>query len=132
MPRRKFSDHWDDLRPRLTRFQAWLAAREWSRTLTVLLCLIAAVVIARMVVRKAATGKELADLISALASLAWPIVALVIVSWFRPEIRAILSRIRKGKFFGTEFELDELQAKTEAAEANPVTISAATGSASGT
>src|SRR3954447_19198596 len=132
MPR-TLSDHWVTLRPRLTRVQAWLAAREWSRTLTVLLCLMAAVVIVRMVVRKAATGKELADLISALASLAWPIVALAIVSWFRPEIRAILTRIRKGKFLGTEIELlDELQAKTEAAEANPVTISAAAGSASGT
>jgi hypothetical protein len=38
------------------------------------------------------------------------------VNWFRPEIRAILSRIKKGKFLGTEFELDELQAKAVAAE----------------
>jgi uncharacterized protein YutE (UPF0331/DUF86 family) len=78
------------------------------------------------------TAKELADLITAVASLTWPIVALAIVSWFRPEIRAILSRIRKGKFLGTEFELDELQAKTEAAEATSSTIISATGSASGT
>jgi hypothetical protein len=50
------------------------------------------------------------------ASLAWPVVTVAIVNWFRPEVRAILSRIRKGKFLGTEFELDELQAKTVAAE----------------
>ena len=63
------------------------------------------------------TAKDLADLISAIASLTWPIVAVVVVSWFRPEVRAILLRIKKGKFFGTEFELDELQAKAELAEA---------------
>jgi len=43
-------------------------------------------------------------------------VIIAIVNWFRPEIRAILSRIRKGKFLGQEIELDELQAKTVAAE----------------
>jgi hypothetical protein len=44
-------------------------------------------------------------------------VTLAIVNWFRPEIRAILARVKKGKFLGTEFELDELQVKTVAAEA---------------
>ena len=44
----------------------------------------------------------------------------------------ILSRIRKGKFLGQEIELDELQAKTEAAEATSSTIISATGSAVGT
>lgn len=62
------------------------------------------------------SAKELADLISAVASLMWPVVILAIVNWFRPEIRAVLSRIRKGKFLGQEIELDELQAKTVAAE----------------
>jgi hypothetical protein len=61
--------------------------------------------------------KDLAELISALASLAWPVVALAIVLWFKPEIRAVLARLRRGKVLGTEFELDELQAKTEIAEA---------------
>jgi hypothetical protein len=70
MRSRKLSEQWDILRPRLMRAQVWLAAREWPRTVTLLLCLVAAVVIARMVIRKAATGKELADLISAFASLA--------------------------------------------------------------
>ena len=78
------------------------------------------------------TAKDLADLISAIASLAWPVVAVAIVSWFRPEVRAILSRVRKGEFLGMKFELDELQAKTEAAEATSSGIVSATGSAAGT
>jgi hypothetical protein len=73
--------------------------------------------IAILVIRRASTAKDLADLISAFASLTWPVVTLVIVNWFRPEIRAILSRIRKGKFLGQEIELDELQAKAEVADA---------------
>jgi uncharacterized protein YutE (UPF0331/DUF86 family) len=73
-------------------------------------------VIAILVIRRASTAKDLADLISAIASLAWPVAIVATVNWFRPEVRAILSRIRKGKFLGTEFELDELQAKTVAAE----------------
>jgi hypothetical protein len=76
-----------------------------------------ALIIAVLVIRLVSTAKELADLISAVAALTWPLVALAIVRWFRPEIRAILSRIRKGKFLGQEIELDELQAKTVAAEA---------------
>ena len=46
-------------------------------------------------------------------------VTLAIVNWFRPEIRGVLARLKQmGKFMGNEIELlDELQAKTEAAEA---------------
>ena len=62
------------------------------------------------------TAKELADLISALASLVWSLVPFAIIIWFGREIRAIAARIRRGKFLGQEIELDELQAKTEAAE----------------
>ena len=112
--------------------QIWLGTTKRARGLLVLLWPIAAIVIAILVIRRAATAKDLADLISALASLAWPLVVLGIVSWFRPEIRAILSRIRKGKFLGQEIELDELQARTEAAEATVSTIISATGSAAGT
>jgi hypothetical protein len=67
--------------------------------------------------------KDFADLVSALASLAWPLVALTIVIWFRPEIRTVLVRLRRGKVLGTEFELDQLQAKTEVAEAKIPIIS---------
>jgi hypothetical protein len=51
---------------------------------------VAVVAIVFLAMRKASTAKESSDLITALASLAWPIVAVAIVTWFRPEIRAIL------------------------------------------
>jgi hypothetical protein len=71
--------------------------------------------------------KDFADLISALAALAWPIVVLVIVIWFGSDIRTVLARLRRGKFFGTEIELDELQQKTEAAEAQIPIVAAFSG-----
>ena len=46
-----------------------------------------------------------AELISAIASLAWPAVIIAIVWLFKTEVRALLSRFRRGKFFGTEVEL---------------------------
>jgi hypothetical protein len=60
---------------------------------------------------------NLAELISALASLAWPVITLTIICLFRTELGALLTRLRKGKLLGTEFELDELQAKAITAEA---------------
>jgi hypothetical protein len=86
---------------------------------------VVALVIAILIIRRASTAKDLADLISAIASLTWPVVVVAIVSWFRPAIRAILSRIKKGKFLGTEFELDELQAKAAVAEAKAEAASGA-------
>ena len=112
-----FSDRWEALRPRFNRLRAWLGTRERTHTLFVVLWPIVALVIAILVIRRASTAKDLADLISAFASLMWPLVTVAIVNWFRPEIRTILSRIKKGKFLGQEIELDELQAKTVAAEA---------------
>jgi hypothetical protein len=111
-----FSDRWEALRPRFNRLRTWLGTRERAHTLFLVLWPIVALIIAVLVVRRASTAKDLADLISALASLTWPVVIIAIVSWFRPEIRAILSRIRKGKFLGQEIELAELEAKTVAAE----------------
>jgi hypothetical protein len=72
--------------------------------------------IALLALRHVTSAKDVADLISATASLLWPIIAITVVTWFRPELRALLARIRKGKFLGQEIELDELQAKTEEAE----------------
>jgi hypothetical protein len=117
MPSRTFSEQWEALRPRLDNLRAWLGTEERTHSLLLLLWPIVALVIAVLVIRRASTAKDLADLISAFASLTWPVVTLAIVNWFRPEIRAILSRIRKGKFLGQEIELDELQVKTLAAEA---------------
>jgi hypothetical protein len=117
MPPRTFSDQWEALRPRLDSLRSWLGTGERTQSLLLLLWPIVALVVAILVIRRASTAKDLADLISAIASLAWPFVTLAIVNWFRPEIRAILARVKKGKFLGTEFELDELQVKTVAAEA---------------
>jgi hypothetical protein len=111
-----FLEQWEALRPRLQRFRGWLGTRERTHSLLLLLWPVVALVIAVLVIRLVSTAKELADLISAFAALMWPLVALAIVIWFGPELRAILSRIRKGKFLGQEIELAELEAKTEAAE----------------
>jgi hypothetical protein len=53
-----------------------------------------ALVIAILVIRRAATAKELADLISAFASLIWALVPIAILISFSQEIRTILSRMR--------------------------------------
>jgi hypothetical protein len=50
--------------------------------------------------------KLINDFIVAIAQLAWPIVALVIALIFRANIAAFLQRVRKGKLFGQEMELD--------------------------
>lgn len=50
--------------------------------------------------------KLINELIVALASLLWPIVTLVIVLVFRSDLAALLKRVRKGKIFGQEMELD--------------------------
>lgn len=48
-----------------------------------------------------------AELLKAIASLLWPILAFAALFLFRPEIRSILQRIRKGKVLGQELELQE-------------------------
>lgn len=103
---------WQNRFRQLHRFMLSEAARPYLRALWPAVVLIIAIA----VFSKATTGKELADILQAIASLAWPAAALVIAYWFRVEIRALLGRIRKGKGFGIEFELDELRDKTEAAE----------------
>ena len=54
------------------------------------------------------------ELIHAVAALLWPIVLLTIILWFRRDLSAIFFRLRRGKFFGQEIEMDpaidELQA----------------------
>jgi len=50
--------------------------------------------------------KLIIELISAIAKLLWPIIALVIILIFQKDIAALLTRIRKGKLFGQEVELD--------------------------
>jgi hypothetical protein len=67
------------------------------------------------------------ELILALSKLLWPILVFVAVVIFRKEIKAILTRIRKGKILGQELELndqiDKLENSTEkAANAVPKSI----------
>lgn len=50
--------------------------------------------------------KLINDLIVALSKLLWPIIVLVIVLVFRKDLSAFFKRLRKGKFFGQEMELD--------------------------
>jgi len=53
------------------------------------------------------TGAGIEDVLRGVAYLLWPLVALLAIIVFRPEIRDVLRRIRKGKFFGQEIELDK-------------------------
>jgi hypothetical protein len=55
--------------------------------------------------------KDAADLVSAIAQLLWPGVALTVVLLFRKELAGAIRRFRKGKILGNEVELgDELAA----------------------
>lgn len=70
--------------------------------------------------------RALADLVRALQ---WPLVALIITSVFRADIRKLLARVRRGSLFGAEVELeralDELEEGTEAQpQAEPATVPA--------
>ena len=85
-----------------------------------------------LALRHLTSAKDVADLISATASLLWPILAFMVITWFRPELRALLARIRKGKFLGQEIELDQMLDKTNEAVVEAETVSAATGTAEGT
>ncbi|HXI41439.1 MAG TPA: hypothetical protein VNH83_15765 [Bryobacteraceae bacterium] len=53
---------------------------------------------------------DLAELLKAIAALTWPAVTLVIALTFRPQIRQLLGRLKRGKLLGQELELhDELR-----------------------
>src|SRR5215475_12560100 len=65
MPPRTFSEQWEALRLRYTRFRSWLGTPERTHSLLLLLWPLVALVIAVLVIRAVSTAKELADLISA-------------------------------------------------------------------
>jgi ketosteroid isomerase-like protein len=74
----------------------------------------------RVAVVIASFAPDLADLIRALAALAWPALILGFLLLFREEISEGINRFRKGKSpAGIEVELDALKVKTEAAEQSP-------------
>jgi len=50
--------------------------------------------------------KLINELIVAVATLMWPIVTLILILVFRKDLTALLARVRKGKLFGQELELD--------------------------
>jgi len=51
--------------------------------------------------------KEIAELIKAIADLLWPILGFTVLIIFRTQFAEIISRIKKGKLLGQEFELSE-------------------------
>ena len=50
--------------------------------------------------------KLINELIAAIAQLLWPIVTISVILVFRSDIASLLRRVRKGKLFGQEMELD--------------------------
>ena len=62
--------------------------------------------------------KDIAELISAIASLLWPILTFTALYMFRQQLRDILSRLKRGKLLGQEIELDKsLHELNESAQA---------------
>lgn len=76
--------------------------------------------------------KDWADLIQAVAELLWPILVFTTVLIFRRNVRELLSRLKKGKLFGQEVELEaslkvlEQQSTVVATELPPVPVPPAT------
>jgi Na+-transporting methylmalonyl-CoA/oxaloacetate decarboxylase beta subunit len=76
-----------------------------ARAVSLVLWPLVVLIIAVLALRHVTSAKDIADLISATASLLWPVIAFTVISWFRPELRALIARIRRGKFLGQEIEL---------------------------
>lgn len=57
--------------------------------------------------------KDVAALISAIASLLWPVFAFAILALYRKQLGGLIARLRKGKLLGQEIELDESLDKLE-------------------
>ena len=78
--------------------------------------------------------KEYVDLISAIATLLWPIFAFTVLFTFKKQITNLLERIKKGKVFGQEIELSDSllklgeSAATVAQEVAAIPLSANTSS----
>jgi hypothetical protein len=71
---------------------------------------------------------EISDLIRALASLMWPVIALVIVILLRKEFPLLVQRLRRASIGGQSIELDpqirELEKRVEAAKEEQSTLPA--------
>lgn len=68
--------------------------------------------------------KAITEIIKAASDLLWPILTFTSVLIFRKDIRNLLPRLRKGKIFGNEFELendvDKLEKEVKQIEANTI------------
>jgi hypothetical protein len=51
--------------------------------------------------------EDWAGLLKAIAALLWPIFAFTALFVFKPELRAVLARLKKGKLLGQEIELED-------------------------
>jgi hypothetical protein len=62
--------------------------------------------------------QDAADLLHAIAALAWPLLVLTLFIVYKPEVRRLLARLRRGKVLGQDFEfaLDRLEATLDDAE----------------
>ena len=61
--------------------------------------------------RQARMLDSIANLISAIARLAWPIIALTLIIMFRHNVRGLFSRVYRASFLGSEFEFEREQLK---------------------
>ena len=60
--------------------------------------------------------KDVEALLEAIAKLFWPVVALIIVWWFRDEIKALIVRIRSAKLAGVELTAAPVEAAQQKRE----------------
>jgi hypothetical protein len=66
-------------------------------------------------------SNSVAEFLQAIADVIWPLVVLAAILLLRDDLRQLLRRLRRGRFFGQEFELEEsldrLEKRTDEAEA---------------
>jgi hypothetical protein len=74
----------------------------------------------------ASKTSDIAQLITAIASVLWPLVALTALFIFRQEIRSLFGRLRRGKMFGQEIEL-ETPVQSPSPKAESITVSSSQG-----
>lgn len=57
--------------------------------------------------------EEISNLLKAIAALLWPLLAFTILFLFKKEVAEILKRLKGGRFFGQEIELNESLVKLD-------------------
>lgn len=55
----------------------------------------------------------MAEILKAIAALLWPIFAFSVLIYFRKEIKNLFGRLKRGKLFGQEIELEDLQVRLQ-------------------